>query len=94
MNRLDESYFEHTAIQDAEPVRQKELNKFNNTMHENFFGAHINVTKLQNEATKKEKPLSKHKQKMGPINLQIENLNLMDAWEEASRNEVPDYKAG
>lgn len=29
---------------------------------------------------------------MGPIMLEIENLTLMDAWEEASFSEVDDYK--
>lgn len=52
------------------------------------------MTKLLNKDTNEEKVISKHSQKMGPVVLNIENGRLMDDWEDSSRNEVADYKAG
>ena len=91
---IDDSYFNHAATQDNAPIQQKPLNAYNNTIYENFFGSHITVTKLLNKDTNQEKIISKHCQKMGPIMLDIENGRLMDDWEQSSRNEVSDYKAG
>jgi hypothetical protein len=52
------------------------------------------VTKLLNKETNEEKVISKHCQKMGPIMVDIEYGRLMDDWEQSSRTEVSDYKAG
>ena len=52
------------------------------------------MTKLLNKETNEEKVVSKHEQKMGPVVLNIENGRLMDDWEQSSRHEVSDYKAG
>lgn len=76
------------------PVQAKAIEAFKNTIYENFFGSHITVTKLRNKDTNVEKIISKHIQKMGPILLDIDNGHLMDDWEQASRQEVSDYKAG
>ena len=84
----------HAATKELEPIQAKTMEDFTNSVHENFFGSHIIVTKLVDKDTGKERILSKHKQTMGPIMLEIENLNLMDAWEDASFNEVEDFKAG
>ena len=70
----------------------KDISQFSNSVHENFYGSQVTVTKVLNKDTGAERILSKHKQTMGPIMLEIENLTLMDAWEEASFSEVDDYK--
>ena len=38
--------------------------------------------------------MSKHKQKMGPVLLNIKHGRLFEDWEETIANEVADYKAG
>jgi hypothetical protein len=91
---IDDSFFVHAATKELEPIQAKTLKDFTNSVHENFFGSNIIVTKLVDKDTGKERILSKHKQTMGPIMLEIENLNLMDAWEDASFSEVADFKAG
>lgn len=93
-SHIEDSYFQHAAPQDKPPVQAKPLNSFLNTIYENFFGSHITVTKLLNKDTNKEQIISKHCQKMGPIMLDINEGHLMDDWEQASRQEVADYKAG
>ena len=93
-SHIDDSYFQHAATVDNSPVMAKALNRHTNTIYENFFGMHTTVTKLLNKETGTEKVISKHCQKMGPIMLDIDNGRLMDDWEQCSRNEVSDYKAG
>ena len=75
-------------------MQPKNLASHVNTIYENFFGSHITVTKLLNKDTNLEKVISKHCQKMGPVMLDINNGRLMDDWEQSSRTEVSDYKAG
>lgn len=93
-SRIDDSFFVHAKPQENDPVMMKSKSDYTNTIYENLFGSHITVTKLKNRETGQEKILSKHKQKMGIIALDIQNGRLNDDWEEANRNEVQDYKAG
>jgi len=93
-SQVDDSYFNHAATQDNPPIAPRAYENHNNTIYENFFGSHITVTKLLNKETMLEKVISKHCQKMGPIMVDIENGHLMDDWEQSSRTEVSDYKAG
>lgn len=93
-SHIDDSYFVHAATQEKPPIAPRSHNQHTNTIYENFFGSHITVTKLLNKETNEEKVISKHCQKMGPIMVDIEYGRLMDDWEQSSRTEVSDYKAG
>ena len=92
-SKIDDSFFQHAKPLEAEPVNQKTGAEHQNTIYENLFGSNITVTKLLDKQTGKEKIISKHKQKMGPVLINITHGRLTDDWEEANRNEVADYKA-
>ena len=93
-SHIDDSYFAHAATVESPPIQMKKMERHTNSIYENFFGMHTTVTKLLNKETGNEKIISKHCQKMGPVMLDIDNGRLMDDWEQSSRNEVSDYKAG
>ena len=92
-SKIDDSFFVHAKPLEANPVGQKAGSAHKNTIYENLFGSNITVTKLLDKQTGKEKIISKLKQKMGPVVLNIKHGRLTDDWEEANRNEVADYKA-
>ena len=50
------------------------------------------VTKLKNETTGEERLISRHKERLGPYMLKIKHGNLVDDWQESSRDTVDDYK--
>jgi hypothetical protein len=87
-----QSYMQNTAPVDAQPLRAKEYNEYTDRINENFFGEQTMVTKLVNKVTNKERLISRIKERLGPIMLKINHGNLVDDWQESSRDQVDDYK--
>ena len=68
------------------------MDEYKNTIYENFFGQSIQVTKLVDQQTQKEKIISSQTLRMGPIMLESKQGRLTEAWEDATRDLVEDYK--
>jgi len=86
------SYMENVAPVDALPLRAKEFKDYTDTIEENFFGEQTMVTKLVNKVSNDERLLSRIKERLGPIMLKLKHGNLVDDWQESSRDQVDDYK--
>jgi hypothetical protein len=77
---------------DAQPIRTKEFSEYTDKINENFFGEQTMVTKLVNKVSNKERLISRIKERLGPIMLKLKHGNLVDDWQESSRDQVDDYK--
>jgi Ubiquitin carboxyl-terminal hydrolase len=86
------SYMENVAPVDALPLRAREYKDYTDTIKENFFGEQTMVTKLVNKVSNNERLLSRIKERLGPIMLKLKHGNLVDDWQESSRDQVDDYK--
>lgn len=86
------SYMENVAPVDALPLRAREYIDYTDTIKENFFGEQTMVTKLVNKVSNHERLLSRIKERLGPIMLKLKHGNLVDDWQESSRDQVDDYK--
>jgi len=83
---------ENVAPVDALPLRAREYKDYTDTIKENFFGEQTMVTKLVNKVSNNERLLSRIKERLGPIMLKLKHGNLVDDWQESSRDQVDDYK--
>lgn len=68
-----------------------DLDSFKNSIWENFLGSQVQITKLY-EKDGTFKITNKKVDKMGPVQLNINNENLYAAWEESRKSDVDGYK--
>ena len=67
------------------------LDEFKNSMWENFLGSQVQISKLiESDGTYKE--TNHNVDKMGPVQLRIEEGNLYQAWEKCRRSEIDGFK--
>lgn len=67
-------------------MRSKEFSEYTDKIGENFFGEQTMVTKLVNKVSNKERLISRIKERLGPIMLKMNHGNLVDDWQESSRD--------
>jgi len=68
-----------------------DLDEFKNSMWENFLGSQVQISKTV-EADGSYKITNQNVDKMGPIQLRIEEDNLYQAWEKSRRSEIEGFK--
>lgn len=68
-----------------------ELSEFMNSIWENFLGSQVQISKTY-EADGTYKITNQNVDKMGPVQVRIEEGNLYSAWEKSRRSEIADWE--
>lgn len=64
------------------------LDSFKNSIWENFMGSQVQLSKFIDPSTGIEKITNRNVERMGPVQLRIEDGNLYQGWEKSRRSEI------